>query len=57
MRETKIMKLTAISLVGQCGYFNCSICGLNLFKIIFYNENSDTWYCSNCLIKELNKPK
>ena len=55
MKGIKTMKLTVISLIGQCGYFSCSICGLKLFKIIFYNENSDIWYCANCLIKELNK--
>jgi len=57
------MKLTALSLIGQYGYFKCSVCGLKLFKIIFRNEmkidlfNPYIWYCSNCLIKELNKPK
>jgi len=55
MKKTKIIKLIAYSLIDCIGHFHCNKCNIKSFKIIFHDTENDVWYCSSCLIKELNK--
>jgi len=52
----KKMKLEANRSSIETNWFFCTRCHQRSFNIIFHEIDTKNWYCTTCLIKELNKP-